>query len=61
MAPVIRERHGATQGISDYLVARSRAVEWDKLSPEVVEVACQCVLDWLGGAISQLERRPLHS
>jgi 2-methylcitrate dehydratase PrpD len=39
-------------GITSYVVDRSRAVAWEKLPPDVVEVACQCVLDWIGGAIS---------
>ena len=34
------------------LVARSRAIRWEDLPPDVVEVACQCVLDWVGGVIS---------
>ena len=40
------------KGVTEYLVARSRSIRWEVLPAEVIEVACQCVLDWLGGVIA---------
>lgn len=39
-------------GLTAFLVERSRAITWDSLPADVIEVACQCVLDWIGGVIS---------